>query len=203
MIVNGPEFRTEAYDAYDSDNAWLTQVELENSRVKRVPRPAFGSGTATPEVDNDGDGIADGVWLANLFDDMPTSDGGRLSFKVSYLVLDMDGRINVNAHGTTTSLDYPTSAWNNSPDVTIGGGYGPADIDASRLFVGTTSTNAWSQLVRGAKALGSNTPISSKRRQPQPRNSEDRRRRSDRSSAAMGRLVRAAPPAPATAATMP
>lgn len=161
VIVNGPEFRTEAYDAYDSDNAWLTQVELENSRVKRVPRPAFGSGTATPEVDNDGDGIADGVWLANLFDDMPTSDGGRLSFKVSYLVLDMDGRINVNAHGTTTSLDYPTSAWNNSPDVTIGGGYGPADIDASRLFVGTTSTNAWSQLVRGAKALGSNTPISS------------------------------------------
>jgi hypothetical protein len=176
-IVNGPEFRGEAYDAYDANNQWLTQVTLENGGVKTVPRPAFG--TSAPSVDNDDDGVADGVWLTGVLPSLPTSDGGMLDFEVSYLVLDLDGRLNLNAHGTSTSVDTASSAWVNSPDVPIGNGYGPADIDASTLFVeplanNQTQTNPpapsakWTRLIRGGDATITGTAASATQRRPTP-----------------------------------
>ena len=144
IVVNQPAFRSEAYDAYDDDNKWLTKVELEDGNVKRVPRPAFAPTGATPTVDNDNDGVKDGVWLPNIFDSVPAPGGGRFEFDVSYLVLDLDGRVNVNAHGNRTSLDYPAADgwWTRAPDVPTGSGYGPADVDASLVFVDPLAQNA-------------------------------------------------------------
>ncbi|MDR1962175.1 MAG: hypothetical protein LBQ50_00135 [Planctomycetaceae bacterium] len=50
------------------------------------------------DVDNDGDGIADGIWLDV---GLGTTTIGGTTYKklVSYYVLDMDGRLNVNVHG--------------------------------------------------------------------------------------------------------
>lgn len=128
-VVNQPAFRDEAYDAYDPANPWLTRVSLENGSVKSVPRPAFASAGAASTVDNDNDGVDDGVWLSGLLSSLPSPEGGTLTFDVSYLVLDLDGRINVNAHGNRTAVDYPASGtwWKNAPAVPTGSGYGPAD----------------------------------------------------------------------------
>ena len=143
VVVNQPAFRDEAYDAYDSANPWLTRVSLENGSVKAVARPAFAAAGTASTVDNDNDGVDDGVWLSGLLSSLPSPEGGMLSFDVSYLVLDLDGRINVNAHGNRTSLDYPASGtwWRNAPDVPTGSGYGPADIDASLVFVDPLQQN--------------------------------------------------------------
>ncbi len=142
-VVNQPAFRDEAYDAYDPANPWLTRVSLENGSVKSVPRPAFASAGAASTVDNDNDGVDDGVWLSGLLSRLPAPDGGTLTFDVSYLVLDLDGRINVNAHGNRTSIDFPASGnwWKNAPAVPTGSGYGPADIDASLVLVDPLQKN--------------------------------------------------------------
>ena len=143
VVINPPAFRDEAYDAYDDQNVWLTRIELADGAVSAVPRPAFAQPGAAAEVDNDNDGVKDGIWVSGLFDDRPAAGGGRLEFDASYLVLDLDGRINVNAHGTRTSIDFPASGnwWRNAPDVPTGSGYGPADIDASLLFVDPLANN--------------------------------------------------------------
>ena len=145
VLVNQPAFREEAYDAYDAANPWLTKVALEDGRVKTVPRPAFAATGAAATVDNDNDGVNDGVWLQNIFDSQPAPGGGRLEFDASYLVLDLDGRVNVNAHGSRTSIDYPADTrngtWPSAPAVPTGSGYGPADVDGSLLFVGPLASN--------------------------------------------------------------
>jgi hypothetical protein len=117
-------FVEEAYDAFDDQNRFLTQTTLDASgRVASVPRPAFGTTGAPCQVDNDSDGVADSIWLSGLLQPLTLADGKTLSFRVSYLVLDLDGRINVNAHGRRA--DMPPSAT---------GAVGPADVDASPLL---------------------------------------------------------------------
>jgi hypothetical protein len=137
ILVNQPAFRAEAYDAYDENNPWLTRVALADGAVTSVPRPAFAAAGTTAVVDNDNDGVRDGVWLEGIFDSLPAPGGGRLEFDASYLVVDLDGRINVNAHGSRTSIDFPAADgwWTKAPSVPTGSGYGPADIDASLAFV--------------------------------------------------------------------
>jgi len=143
VLVNPAAFRDEAYDAYDTANPWLTKVGLTDGRVASVPRPAFAAAGATPVVDNDNDGVKDGIWLQDILGSRPAPGGGNLEFDASYLVLDLDGRINVNAHGSRTSIDFPAAAgwWTSAPSVPTGGGFGPADIDASLLFVDAPSNN--------------------------------------------------------------
>lgn len=117
-------FVDEAYDAFDDQNRFVTQTTLDASgRVASVPRPAFGTTGTTCQVDNDGDGVPDSIWLSGLLQPLTLADGKSLSFRVSYLVLDLDSRINVNAHGKRA--DAPASA---------NGQVGPADVDASPLL---------------------------------------------------------------------
>ncbi|MBM4022350.1 MAG: hypothetical protein FJ284_08935, partial [Planctomycetes bacterium] len=128
-------FVEEAYDAFDAANPFLTQVTLHNNGlVSTVPRPAFAVGTnaAAASVDNDGDGVPDGVWLpkdspanasaVRLFPSLTTDDGNVLEFRASFLVLDLDSRINVNAHGRSAS----DTRGNTEPA-------GPADLDLKAL----------------------------------------------------------------------
>ncbi len=59
------------------------------------------------DVDNDGDGIADGIWV-DIGSPVRTAPDGRLYKALgSYLCVDLDGRLNVNAHGTYAQ----TNAW--------------------------------------------------------------------------------------------
>jgi hypothetical protein len=150
-------------------------------------------------VDNDNDGVLDGVWLPSdqiiqnaiasgsatpppyVIADRPSPLGGNIRFQVSYLILDLDGRINVNAAGMAAPGSYagvPAEAQN----VPLGMGYGPADIDPSVLFSGsipaadgiptfiksgTNPTNPWNALLlNGTPAFSGTVPTPDQRRTP-------------------------------------
>lgn len=94
----------EPYDAFDDSNPFLSQVGSDDGTVRRAAFQPVGF-LGIYEVDNDLDGVLDGLWCSTisngtrLFGAATSSSGSQLSFRVSYLVLDLDGRINVNAHG--------------------------------------------------------------------------------------------------------
>jgi len=172
VVVNPPAFRDEAHDAYDAENPWLTEISLKDGSVEAVPRPAFAAPGTAAEVDNDNDGVMDGVWLTGVLPSRPAAGGGRFEFDASYLVLDLDGRINVNAHGSRTSIDYPAAGgwWDGSADVPIGSGYGPADVDGSLIFVDQSTASPvgpppasriWRRLVSDTTAVATTPPASS------------------------------------------
>jgi hypothetical protein len=141
-FVNGREFSftgtpttgttaAEPWDAYDNSNIWLAQPVLKNGQVDGFLRGSFWPGpvptTGTNAVDNDNDGIRDGVWLDGVLPSRP-SPSGTFSYRVSYLVLDLDGRVNVNAAGMPDRAQGP---YTSTPAVSLGMGYGPADLDPS------------------------------------------------------------------------
>lgn len=88
------------------------------------------------DVDNDNDGIADSVWV-DLGDRVKMAPDGRL-YKPLYAVLcvDMDGRLNLNAHGShyaalqvpLTDPSHFATTTGVLTDVLLGQGYGPAEI---------------------------------------------------------------------------
>ena len=173
IVINGREFTPdgstglpEPYDAFDDANLWLAQPVIVSGTVAGMRRVSFGGEVEYKnsskqwevaggdfigrplEVDNDNDGVLDGIWISGtapaaapslppfVIADRPAPTGGLMKFEVSYLVLDLDGRININACGTAmVSGTYPTS-----PVVPIGMGYGTADLDCSHLFAPTAPT---------------------------------------------------------------
>ena len=156
-------FIDESYDAFDNNNQFMTQITLDAAgRLTDVPRPAFADRTtdnALRKVDNDGDGVMDGIWLpkvpsaSGIFPPLTLANGKTRTIRVSYLVLDLDGRINVNAHGKPPM------------DQSLPSG-GPADVDASTLF----TNDVWGLILKGTGGqLLSGTPAASDQwRMPPP-----------------------------------
>lgn len=117
--------------------------------------PAFDPILGPWDVDNDGDGIADSVWVDVGFPVQSAPDGRRFKPLAAILCVDLDGRLNMNAHGNVaqaysgyntaiapaTGLLPPTLAdfalnpipagAGTLPSVTLprGTGYGPAEIN--------------------------------------------------------------------------
>jgi hypothetical protein len=200
--INGRDFAgtfpaNEPWDGFTTGSAvsgtllsdpWLARVELASGAVTNVRQATYQTvlTSTTPaalplECDNDNDGVADGVWIdgtAGFLAPRPSPHGGRITNRVSYLVLDLDGRLNVNAAGMAAPAP---GSYANSPDTPLGMGYGPADIDASLLFPATlppasglsafTSSGAaptgmwWSMLAGGSSSPGSATTT---QRRPPP-----------------------------------
>jgi hypothetical protein len=152
ILVNGRPFNgdgtaaapDESYDAVDDFNRYLADVTDPTNPARMTLR---GAPPAAPGlVDNDGDGIPDGFWF-DLKLPSQTSDDGRLYRPlVSMHCIDMDGRINLNFHGSRAHLDdYNSSvqfagnntfsnnlAFSNPYRTTAygrGSGYGVADIN--------------------------------------------------------------------------
>jgi len=150
LLVNGGDFQHEASDSFSQD-AWLSRV-LTDASGKAIPkRPAFGSPNEF-QVDNDNDGLADGIWLKNVLPDQPSPLGGEYEFEVSYLVIDLDGKININAHGEG------------------GGSLGPAAIDAAAVVDGGKggdgSNSVWNRVRDGGGPPGSRQPSNGQKRPP-------------------------------------
>ena len=103
-------------------------------------------GDQIPDVaDNDNDGVVDGLFLDFGLPDFTDAAGNRGIVRASVLVVDLDGRFNVNAHDCLSRLIYAgTSNWpvvSGSPaisgSVPLGSGYGPAEVN------GLSGTRAW------------------------------------------------------------
>ena len=113
------------------------------------------------DVDTDGDGIPDAVWIDLGMPVRSTPDGRQYKPMFAIYCVDMDGRLNLNAHGTwaqtfqnyyqqtQTAQELPTPLSNtarfadNGAGVATavlprGQGMGPADVNLLPLFQGVT-----------------------------------------------------------------
>jgi hypothetical protein len=127
---------------YDHPNFTGSNQLLSVSNFSKNIAWQFASGATPPwDVDNDGDGIPDSVWLDLGFPIEATSDGRLYKPLFAILCADLDGRLNVNAHSTSEMLSNPNthtqtvsgpyagSATNQNLTFPRGQGVGPAEID--------------------------------------------------------------------------
>lgn len=107
-------------------------------------------------VDNDHDGMPDGVWLDFAMPIKTAPDGRRYKPYVSLLCVDLDGRLNVNAHGTLAQtagnfLTEQTAARNYGSALPAGGaaaktvlprgmGVGPPEVLLSGIIAAGNMT---------------------------------------------------------------
>lgn len=120
----------------------------------------FSSQPIAYDVDNDGDGVRDGIWLDVGLPVRTSREGRMVKPLVSILALDLDGRLNINAHGTLAHVPgtyflAPAAASylaGNATSSTLpkGQGYGPPEINLSALF---TSLTQYELLLRGDSTL--------------------------------------------------
>jgi hypothetical protein len=115
------------------------------NQPSRADFRAFGNSVGTV-VDNDGDGFNDSVWI-DIGLPIQTDVKGRV-YKplVSYMCVDMDGKINLNAHGNLAQLDpnfykTPLPLLNGVPSTSVGQGYGPPEIDLRQVFPFAETSN--------------------------------------------------------------
>jgi len=78
---------------------------------------AMGNQPFRWDVDNDGDGVADSVWVDLGLPVRSTADGRLYKPLFAILCLDLDGRLNLNAHGcplqaSNTTLSSDSDRWN-------------------------------------------------------------------------------------------
>jgi hypothetical protein len=110
FLINGREFddssNNEPHDGFDSDNPLLTRM---------IPDAAGGSPTVsaanmygaspTLTVDNDGDGTEDSNFLPVGLPQFTMSSGAVIQPRAAVLVVELDGRLNVNVHDSTIDAD--------------------------------------------------------------------------------------------------
>lgn len=126
-----------------------------------------GNAPASYDVDNDGDGIADSIWIDPGLPIVTSRDGRKYKRLVAYLVQDLDGRINLNGHGsmapvliTAAQASQPITGYEfagqppGASTVTLprGLGHGPAEVDFRHIF--NYQNNVYQSLFIGNTAAG-------------------------------------------------
>jgi hypothetical protein len=104
------------------------------------------------DVDNDGDGFLDSIWMDLGYPIQTDIDGRRYKPLVAFLVLDLDNRLNVNAHGNGFHINRnvlyagnllgdvdPTATTNGLPR---GQHLGPPEVSLGPLFNYDPATTA-------------------------------------------------------------
>ena len=145
FIINGREFsgiagtnKNESWDGFDSENPFLAQIlpsatapftpTVERSSFKGKPPASPTPADLLNWIDNDGDGVIDSQWLDLGFPMFVDKNGTSFKAKAAVLVLDLDGRINLNAHGSRTDVENPS----NNNEFNIGKNFYP-DVTANPM----------------------------------------------------------------------
>lgn len=124
-----------------------------------TPLPPNSLGPITPswDVDNDGDGVNDSIWVDIGFPAQTTHDGRQYKPLMAVLCVDLDGRLNVNAHGrpefvsaVAFTTPYLLAGGTTTSDLLLtqnirGQGYGPPEISLDVLHSGTTPLQIFQQ----------------------------------------------------------
>ena len=126
--------------------------------------------SATPQwdVDNDGDGIPDSIWVDLGLPARAAPDGRMYKPLFAILCTDLDGRLNLNAHGNlaqaqsayyqagpAASTQNPGGCYAGTTGATPislprGQGFGPADINLGPLFANSSApSTTYLQLLSG------------------------------------------------------
>lgn len=102
------------------------------------------------DVDNDGDGTPDSVWINPNLPTIHAPDGRLLKALAGVMIQDLDGRLNINLHGDRTqgsavlnfngsgagfnAFGYSNGLHRVGMSLSQGFGFGPADISLNPLF---------------------------------------------------------------------
>jgi hypothetical protein len=183
----------EPYDGFDDANPFLAQLVSSPAYDPMTPsntidsascvRASYRAATSTNQplvVDNDGDGVFDSVWLDFGFPVVRDSAGVACKPRVAVLVVDLDGRLNVNAHGSPSATavlqDASSFTWPSAAPqlpsalsatqfaaLPLGSGYGPPEVRLGDIFrLGSDSAaaaKAVDRLLSGNKqAIDPNNP---------------------------------------------
>ena len=144
----------EPYDTFDFQNMFLAGINPDGSlKHSSFHRPGLLSSARGDfralknggprgdgiSVDNNNDGEVDGIWMDIGLPKQARSDGVLVKPLVSYLVVDLDGRINLNAHGNLLQLPGESKMTSIPllPDMTEakrGQGYGPPEVRIDNLI---------------------------------------------------------------------
>ena len=156
----------EPYDSFDTANPFLAQIVPSPPYSPTASTSAIGTALCVrasyqpappaagnqPPVDNDSDGVFDSFWLDFGFPVVRDSAGVACKPRVAVLVVDLDGRLNVNAHGapsaTTALRDASNFIWpSEAPQLPgalsaaqfaalpLGSGYGPPEVRLGDVFL--------------------------------------------------------------------
>jgi hypothetical protein len=162
--------------------AWMVPKELRNTIGTFDP-----VNNPTPwQVDNDGDGVPDSVWIDLGFPPQQAKDGTLYRPLFAFLCIDMDGKLNLNAHGTATqaansSYNYSMTAnfaggggAAHTPNLPLGEGYGPPEINLGALGISSTEFTDLLNSRYGADSLpgvsGADDPLSALKQFEYPAN---------------------------------
>jgi hypothetical protein len=163
IVVNGREFAgatgdaNESWDGFGADNPFLARVGTATISTSTVTQVSYLpdlvttllSGTwdydndgITDAADNDNDGVWDGAFLDVGIPNTVDGNGNAVQLRASVLIVDLDGRFNVNAHDSIARLAHAgTNLWPGiaAASTPMGSGYGPAEVNGARMFSTTTS----------------------------------------------------------------
>lgn len=163
VVINGREFSGdpaalsadthEPWDGFDHKrNPFLARVAEDATAIATsdVTKASYqNSAPAVNVCDNDGDGVPDSrFWNWDL---PPFRDaaGNTVTVEAAVLVVDLDGRFNVNAHGSLATTLYADDhvGWTDDGVIEpllaaapMGSGYGPADVQMNG-GTGTVATS--------------------------------------------------------------
>lgn len=187
VVVNGHEFSSEGleneeFDGFDmAKNPFLAYLSLGDLPSQSIcnkmsfMRPldlgnaddALIQFQADPNTllpitaDNDNDGEPDGVFLDFGFPKIANAAGQEIQLDASVLIVDLDSRFNVNAHGSlaprlyqkatgthagwstsgttaTGTIPFGTAATGSNVYVPLGSGYGPAETNGDKITFSQT-----------------------------------------------------------------
>jgi hypothetical protein len=114
FVINGREFddsgTNEPYDGFDAENPLLARILPDLTGNPPDITRATLSGTTSLNVDNDGDGKPDSQFLPLGLPGFTVANGTRIEPRAAILVLDLDGRINLNVHDALGGIDTLASS---------------------------------------------------------------------------------------------
>lgn len=146
IVANGAGGLTNRRDSFLADRRNAAGTTLyQDADNNGIPDNGY-------DVDTDNDGVADSIWMDIDLPIQTDINGRRLKPLVAFKVVDMDGRLNLNAHGNLTQQEFDAdrfkATWQNflrtgapfsvAPNpavpgapVSFGQGYGPPEISLS------------------------------------------------------------------------